>query len=322
MRPLFRLLAERQDVTDKIADRLISLTLTDSSGEDSDTLRLTLDNRDRAIALPRKGASLELSLGFDGGGLARLGLWEVDDFEVSGPPETLAITAKALAMSTPIKGARQRSWHDTTLGNIALAIAQRSKLQLSIAADVAALAIDHVDQTESDIHLLTRLGQSYDLVVKLGMGRLVIQRKAVKKSVSGEDLQYVEITPAMVSSYRFSWPDRGQYQSVKANWQALNAAQRHTETAGEGEPSSELGVTFATQADAKAAAAAALARFKRGTGKVSLSLARANLAIGAEQPLKTTGWGGGLDGAWTTVKVEHVLDSAGLITRIEAQTEE
>ncbi|SMG67144.1 [weak similarity to] Phage late control D [methanotrophic bacterial endosymbiont of Bathymodiolus sp.] len=40
MRPRFRILANQQDITDTIRDRLLSLRITDEAGNQSDTVEL------------------------------------------------------------------------------------------------------------------------------------------------------------------------------------------------------------------------------------------------------------------------------------------
>jgi len=52
MTPDFRLLADNANVTAKIAERLISLSVTDEDGRSSDTLSLTKENRYVFFDLP------------------------------------------------------------------------------------------------------------------------------------------------------------------------------------------------------------------------------------------------------------------------------
>src|SRR3546814_5412901 len=55
------------DLSDKVNPRLISLSLTEKRGEEADSLEITLHNHDGQIAPPRRGAMLQLALGWEKG---------------------------------------------------------------------------------------------------------------------------------------------------------------------------------------------------------------------------------------------------------------
>ncbi len=66
MRPVFRILADGEDRTSVIADRLVSLVVTDEDGRKADRVEIELDNRDGKVVFPATGVRLEVSLGFAG----------------------------------------------------------------------------------------------------------------------------------------------------------------------------------------------------------------------------------------------------------------
>ena len=53
MRAIFQIIANAQDITDLLKDRLISLQLTDRAGLQSDECEIRLDDRDDRIAFPK-----------------------------------------------------------------------------------------------------------------------------------------------------------------------------------------------------------------------------------------------------------------------------
>ncbi|MDE1464775.1 hypothetical protein [Spartinivicinus poritis] len=59
---IYKILANRKDITQLIADRLIKLTVQDEAGVKSDAVTIELDNRDQTIQLPKTGAELEVWL--------------------------------------------------------------------------------------------------------------------------------------------------------------------------------------------------------------------------------------------------------------------
>ncbi len=98
MTPAFRVVADGADITAMINDRLLQLKTTDKPGMESDEFELRIDDRDGAVVLPPRGASIEIFLGYVETSLTRIGRYVVDEIELSGPPDTLVITGKASDM--------------------------------------------------------------------------------------------------------------------------------------------------------------------------------------------------------------------------------
>ena len=66
MTPTFRVVADGSDITALINDRLLLLRTTDKPGMESDDFELRIDDRDGAVSLPGRGASIEVFLGYAG----------------------------------------------------------------------------------------------------------------------------------------------------------------------------------------------------------------------------------------------------------------
>ena len=64
--PDYMLMLDSRDITGNISDRLMSMTLTDNRGFEADQLDLELDDADGQIVLPRRGAVIQLALGWKG----------------------------------------------------------------------------------------------------------------------------------------------------------------------------------------------------------------------------------------------------------------
>ncbi|SUB14988.1 Phage protein D [Pantoea agglomerans] len=82
--PAFRLTLAGADVTQKIEQRLISLTLTDNRGFEADQLDIELDDADGQLMMPRRGVELSLALGWKGEAFFPKGTYTVDEIEHSG----------------------------------------------------------------------------------------------------------------------------------------------------------------------------------------------------------------------------------------------
>jgi phage protein D len=176
--PAFRLEADGADLTGIIADRLLSIRITDQAGQQSDSLEVTLDDRNAQVPVPRSGAWLKVWLGWRGEGQAPvyMGSYAVDEVDLSNGPRSMVIKGTA-AQTAPelVKEQRSQSWHDTTLGKIAEEIAKRNGLQLVLKGKLGDVKVKHEDQTsESDQSFLTRLAEKYGATIKPADGTLVV----------------------------------------------------------------------------------------------------------------------------------------------------
>ncbi len=176
--PAFRLEADGADLTAIIADRLLSIRITDQAGQQSDSLEVALDDRNAQVPVPRSGAWLKLWMGYRAQGQVPvfMGSYAVDEVDLSNGPRSMVIKATA-AQTAPelVKEQRSQSWHDTTIGKVAEEIAKRNGLQLVLKGKVGDIAIKHEDQTsESDQSFLTRLAEKNALTIKPADGTLVV----------------------------------------------------------------------------------------------------------------------------------------------------
>ncbi len=133
--PAFMLKLDNDDITQDFSDRLISLTMTDNRGFEADQLDIELDDTDGQIAMPPRGATLTLWLGWQGSALIKKGTFTVDEIEHRGAPDTLTIRGRSADFRGTLNSRREQSWHDTTLGQIVETIAARNKLTASVADD-------------------------------------------------------------------------------------------------------------------------------------------------------------------------------------------
>jgi len=322
MRPIFKVLADDTDITAKIADRLLSLTVTDEAGVQSDTVEIRIDNREQKVKTPPKGVKLKVWLGYEASGLVYQGAYVVDETEVGGPPDYLVIKGKSADMTSEIKAQKTRSWDETTLGAIVSAIAAEHGLTPAVSSDLASIAVDHEDQTdESDLHFLTRLAEEHDAVAKPANGRFVFAKRGEAKSLSGAALTPVAINPAAVGSWSLTKADRGKYTAVVAAYHDQGEAEKVDVRVGETKGSAyRLRDPYPTEDAARAAAEAKLAALKRGEATLSLTLNVGVPTAAAEAPLTVSGLHADAEGAWIISKVTHTFDKSGLKSTIETET--
>jgi uncharacterized protein len=328
LKPEYRLSANQRDITDIIRDRFQSLSFTDEAGLAADTLTVTLadDRPDEPIEIPSTGAELELFLGYDGQ-LDRMGLFVVDEVELSGWPGIMTISAKAAPFEkstggkNTLQSQKTRSWkRGTTLGDMVAKIAGDHGLQPACAPSLRGISLPHIDQSdESDMHLLVRVGKKYDAVVKPADGKLVLAKHGEGKSASGKALSPVTVTGAETTAYSLKLSRKEASGKVVAAWHATKKAKRQVVEMGEGEPVRRIRTQFSTREQAVAAVRAELDKRQRAEETVTFDgPGRTDLL--AEVPLTLSGFRGGVDGNWTIKRATHALDStAGYTTNVEAE---
>jgi phage protein D len=331
VKPDYKIQANDKDVTTAIRGRLISASITDNEGLQSDTFEVTLDDRDNSIALPASGAELKVWLGYKETGLELMGLYIFDEADIDGPPDTLTLKAKAAhvgnsdtlkGFNAALKEHKTRSWHDQTLGGIVTQIAAEAGYEPRIFPEFENEIIAHIDQTEeSDLNFLTRMANERNAVAKPSGGALVFVPRGQAKSVSGRMLAAVRLSRTDLTSWGMNIADREAYQSVEAVWQDLEAAEQLTVTAGDAPPVKKLRGTFATPDEAGRAAQAELDRILRGKATPSFTLPGMPL-LAAECAVNISDLRKELCGTWSVTKATHSFSNSGYTTSIECEAPE
>lgn len=319
MKPDFSIVANGQNITAKIKDRLERLTLTDQKGQKADRLEIVLDDRE-GLPLPSLDATLDVALGYQRGGLCTMGRFDVDEIKRDYSPAKLTITATAADMKKSFKQQKTRSFDQITLADLIKTIAQEQVLKAVVGASFLNEKIVHLDQTnESDMNLLTRLAQDYGAVAKPANGYLLFVPEGEAKSASGQRLAKIALAPGDVLSSSLSviLPQRYKYSAVTARWHDPEAATEKTVTLGAGTPRYSLKKAYATQAEASLAARAKLDQIKRAAAVLTFSCkGRSDLL--AETPLSLAGFREGFDGEWIINEARHSIDNSGYRVSITA----
>ncbi|MGB7649317.1 MAG: phage late control D family protein [Pseudomonas fluorescens] len=272
--PAFRLTVDGNDIAQLISPRLMSLELTDNRGIEADQLTLTLSDHDGLLAIPPKGAVLRLWLGWSDTGLVDKGTYTVDETEHSGAPDVLSIRARSADLRKGLKTKRERSWSNTTLGDVLGDIAIGNSLTATIAGALDGLPILQLDQAnESDANLISRLGEEFDAVASVKAGCLLCLPAGGGKTASGLDLPHITLTRADGDQHRYLQADRDSYDGVRAYFYDVNSAKKQEAIAGGGDNLKDLRHTYSDQQSALRAARAEFRRLQRGSATLSYNLA-------------------------------------------------
>lgn len=325
--PAFRVVANSQDITDKIMSRFKSLRITDETGNSADTLELQLADHDPndPIQLPPVGAELEAFIGYDGE-VRRMGLYICDEVEISGYPGSMTLRARAAPFETSKGGKndlqtqKTRSWKKgTTIGDMVQRMAAEHGLTAAVSASLASIVLPlTVQSQESDMNLLLRLAKQHDAIAKPGGGRLVLVKRGESTTASGERIPDVTLTPADGSSYRVTIAARDDAGTTIAYYRDVRGAQRQEVKVGSGEPIVRLRMAYADRETAEAAARAKHREQARQTRTLSYSLPGRQTLM-AEATVVMQGFRDGVDGEWLVKRAEHSIGSDGYRTSIECE---
>ena len=320
MTPTFRIVADGADITALINDRLLLLRTTDKPGMESDDFELRIDDRDSAVSLPSRGASIEVFLGYSDTALTRLGRYTVDEVELSGPPDTLVIRGKASDMRGSGKTTRSGSWESVSLASIVNDVAARNRWQ---PVCPVATVVPRADQlSESDFNFITRLAKQYDCTAKVADGKLLVLQRQAGQSASGKILGPITLTRSEVSRWQFRLADRSTHKAVSTKHQdkktgKLAIITLDNEDAPNGLPPVHTDRhIYPNKSAAEQAAKARLSAFNRSTAAVRLEMpGRTDLF--AERSINAQGFKTGLDGEYLVDSVEQVFTQSGWSTTVE-----
>ena len=320
MTPTFRIVADGADITALINDRLLLLRTTDKPGMESDDFELRIDDRDSAVSLPSRGASIEVFLGYSGTALTRLGRYTVDEVELSGPPDTLVIRGKASDMRGSGKTTRSGSWEGVSLASIVKDIAARNGWSPVCPVDTVVPRADQL--SESDFNFITRLSKQFDCTAKVADGKLLVMQRQGGQSASGKALGAITLTRSDVSRWQFRLGDRSVHKAVSTKHQDKKTGKFAIVTLDNDEAPDGLPPVhtdrhiYPNKSAAEQAAKARLAAFNRSTAAVRLEMpGRTDLF--AERTINAQGFKVGLDGEYLVDSVEQVFTQSGWSTTVE-----
>ena len=337
MTPSYKLVVDGQTITPKINVRLESVTRTEWRGVTVDALDGTLTGHGGALAIPRRGATVQLWLGWMGEALEDKGTYVVDEVEHSGTPDKLSIRARSADLRSSLTKKQECSFHALTLGDIVRTCAGRNGLTAIIPDDLASIGTAHVDQTgESDANLLTRLAQDYGAIATVKAGKLLFIHPGKATTASGQPLPPAVITRQSGDMHRFLVADRASFTAVRANFHDVRLGQRAfvivgseevidgTEVETPTQPSSantkELRHTYASRTNAQRAARAELDRIQRGLATFSITLAHGRAELFPEVPITVQGFKPEIDATnWLIVRATHRIDGQGFVTTLDLE---
>lgn len=322
---IFQVVADNEDITAIIQDRVLELSIVDKPGLESDELTLKLDDRDGRVAMPSKGAKLRISLGWmtaAGPRLDYMGAYSVDEISWSAGPDTLTIKGKPADMRAAAKSQRQAAWEGVSLAKIVEDVAARHGWQPICRVDAE---VDRADQLgESDLHFVTRLSRKYDATATVKDGKLIVMPRGGGKTASGRALPGVSITRQDVQpgSFTITFPDRASHGETQTSVHDKKTGKKTpVKVIDASKPEATKGAvhvdrhTYSSEKAAKSAAQSRMNNLNRATCSGSFSMVgNANLA--AEKHITLSGFKSGVDGTYLAEEVSHTYSGKSWETKV------
>jgi uncharacterized protein len=331
MTPTFRLLVSGEAITEDVTRRLVQMEWTDGVEEKSDVFTITLHDTDNRLAVPKKGAKVELSVGYNGQ-LQKVGSYTVDEAEIEGPPDRMTVRGSAAPfVDASGKSASSRvsfSWEETTLGDIANIIGERLGVIPEISETLAEIEIINEQQVdESDTNLLLRLVRRHGGFLKFTQGRMVIAEEGTGEGTGGAELT-VTLTRSQCSRWRVASGGKAEgLNKVKVKYHDYETGETKEVEAEVEQPVSiptfsdvpwlaSAENTFtppapaANEAEATAIATTTAKRIARSTRNFEITLP-GRLDIVAGGKVNLTGFREGVNGEWLVKQVRHRIDPNG-----------
>ncbi len=314
----FKVTLDGVDLTDKIAPRLISLSLTEYRAGQADEIDLTLQDADGMLAIPKRGAVIRVSLGWERGsglalGLVDKGSFTVDEATHSGPPDIITVRGRSADLTADYAKRRDASYTETTLGAVVAQVAARHKLTPQVAPSLASIAIPVLAQTaKSDMAMVRELGRRHDAVATVKSGKLILSPIGAGTTSTGKTIPPATIPRNDVSRHSYSLAARDDNDGVEASWHDQDAATRKTVAVGGTKKPKRLRRTYATEADATHAAKAEHGRLQREAAKLELDLALGRPDLYPDRAIGVSGFKAEINAiSWLISEANHTMDASG-----------
>lgn len=314
-----------QPVSGVFWSRLINLSVTDRAGGEADSVSIELLDGDPFLAIPEKGATIRVWLGYRETGERYMGSFVVDSVELQCAPWRMSITGKAADVREALKAQKTRHWDNKTVGEIVQAIAAEHGLQPVVSEAVAGIRYEWLGQLdESDLHLLTRLGERHGALVSYKDGRLVFAERGAGASGSGQAMTVltVDLSEIVPGSCRVRFSDRGRHRRVTARYQDKGEQKRkevEIEENADAGPDFALPETYANEEEATRAARAKAREQQADSDTVEFTVV-GNPDLKAGTPFRLANVRPGVDGLeWTVDPAVHEYSKSGYTTRISGK---
>lgn len=329
--PRWSLTYAGKDITLDVSAMMMELTYSDGhahsddrpharSRAEGDSLEVTFEDRDRRWQkqwFPTRGDLVGALIGYSDSRLLDCGIFQVDELELQGPPDTFHFRCIAAGIKPSLRTPRSAGYENQTLLQVANTVAQRHRLTVVDAPKTVNVTWQRLTQSkETDLHFLRRLALAHDYDFAIRGSQLVFySRTALEEKPS-----VLTVKRTQVKTFEFSQKTQGIYASASVAYHDPTTKKLVTGAATDDAvpTGDDLHIVArsenANQAQAKAAAALHDANMMQVSGRLqmegtTLLVAGINLTI--------SGFGN-FDGDYHVETSKHQIDREnGYATEVE-----
>lgn len=316
--PNFTVSYNNKNITSDISPFLLSISYTDKTEGESDEIEIELhdaDDRWKNSWYPEKGATLDVTMG-----RIKCGVFEIDEIEIKGPPDTVTIRGMATGIKNSLRSRNSAAHENKTLRQIALKVAQKNNL--SVSGTIPDITIGRVTQNkETDLAFLKRISQDYGIIFSV-RGSVItftsiydLQERGSSFSIDKTDLMDYSLkdkADGMVKASKVSTKNPKKNESISVNLEYEEYKKKNPSFTSPPVVSGDTNTSYKRcenkqQAEAKAKAIMHLSATNQQKGNISIHFN--DLAV-AGNNFFLTGLGK-LAGKYHIVSSSHRMDRSG-----------
>jgi phage protein D len=314
-----KVIYDSKDISADITKYLTSLSYSDKTEGESDEIQINLEDSPalwRGAWYPSKGATLSVFIGYNDG-MLDCGEFEIDEIELSGPPDTVSIKALATGIKGTLRTKKSAAHENKTIGQIAEAVAKANGL--TVQGTIEPIVINRRTQNrETDLSFLKNLASEFGYMFSIRGNKLIfthifdIENLAAITSIDRTKIINYSIKDKTSETYtdaKVSYQNPDEGETVDYNVTSVNNK--------DGVPFSKIntGDTLVInsktenkqQAEAKAKAALYQANSLQQEGNITV---QGNPYLVAGMNFKITGMGK-MSGTWHIKGSTHNIDKGG-----------
>ncbi len=175
-----------KDVTEAIMGYVKKVTYTDHAHGASDEADLELEDSTgvwRSTWYPTQGDAIVVAMGYAGEPLLPCGSFEIEELDISGPPDIMHLRALASGIKEPQRTKRSAAYEGTTLREISTTVARRHNF--SVVGEIADVRLNRITQhQEPDLGFLKRIAGNYGYVFSVKGKKLIFSRYSKLRSAA------------------------------------------------------------------------------------------------------------------------------------------
>ncbi|MCJ2012169.1 phage late control D family protein [Methylobacterium sp. J-076] len=329
--PIYKIMKGGIDITDRFNDRTTEIQVDlKGGGGDSDTCKITVDDRDWKIATVEVGAKLEVYLGFKETWLAQMGIFQVGTVDYVIMPKQIEIVGNSVGFTGAIKAPAIKNFENKKLGDVLNEIGALKGASVYVDPEFRDIELPFVNQTSSPLHLLHELERRFGAVAKFENDRLVFAKRDEGESTEGSETPVIELRPWHISKGFVRHTDRSQFDGVKVGWFDKDHVKQYAEVEDPNASKEADGTTQQdfylskqlgrSEAEAKMMAKSQMAMLKRAQGEAHLTLAKGYPWIRDQMRTLLRGFRSEVNGSYVIDTVTHTFTKEpGIVTEILAK---